>query len=346
MFKLKQYLLIAIAVLAVFLISTIYVNSKVNSPLSKNNHQRQTFEVKSGQSFSEIADGLYKAKLISSARIFKFYGYKKGLSGKVKAGEFNFSPDMSMREILSELVGQSSNTQVTVRIIEGSTLTDIGEYLEKNNIVTKEDFLAVAKSRAQTFGYFGETPRVKSLEGYLFPDTYYFKKGVTSEQIIEKMLETMDKRLNAQMRADAFSKGKSIFDILTLASIVEKEVGRNGTSVSADVLDEERKNVAGIFYNRLNIGMALQSDATVTYITKKKDPSASVEDLAIDSPYNTYKHRGLPLGPISSPSLSSIMAAIYPNDNNYIYFLTKPDGTAVYARTLDEHNANKAKYLK
>jgi UPF0755 protein len=188
-----------------------------------------------------------------------------------------------------------------------------------------------------------------TLEGYIFPDTYFVAKSASANNVIQKALDNLSAKLTPQMRTDISAQHKTIYQILTMASIVEREVGRNTTRLTdTDLaqLDTERKLVAGIFYKRLALGIPLQSDATVTYITKKKDPSATIADTQIDSPYNTYKNKGLPPGPISEPSLSSIEAAIYPQSSDYLYFLSAPDGTAIFAKTLQEQDANKTKYLK
>lgn len=257
------------------------------------------------------------------------------------------------RQARIEEAANQKAVQVSWRAIEGWTIADIAGDLEKRGLVTEKDFNQGLKSALFSYDFLGElkdlTFKPSSLEGYLFPDTYFVAAKPTAKSVIQKMLDNLGGKITEQMRADIKKQNRSIFEVLTLASIVEKEVGRNTATTSAadqQVLQEERETVAGIFMNRLKIGMALQSDATIGYITKKNDPQASSADLLIDSPYNTYKYRGLPPGPISNPSLSAIKAAIYYKATDYLYFLTKKDGTAVYAKTLEEHNANKRKYLK
>ncbi|MCX6796968.1 MAG: endolytic transglycosylase MltG [Candidatus Doudnabacteria bacterium] len=168
------------------------------------------------------------------------------------------------------------------------------------------------------------------------------------EELIKKALDNFCKKITPDMLSDIKARDLTLFDIITLASIIEKETGRNAiTPQQKQMLDEERKIIAGIFYNRLNIGMALESDATINYITGRNNPSPTQEDLSVNSPYNTYKNKGLPPGPISNPSLSSIMAAIYPAQTDYFYFLHKqPSGEAVFSKTFEEHVKNKFKYLK
>ncbi|MBU6447321.1 endolytic transglycosylase MltG [Patescibacteria group bacterium] len=237
---------------------------------------------------------------------------------------------------------------VVWRAVEGWTAGDIEKDLAAKGLVNSADFEAQLKASAQSFDYLGDTPKVRSLEGYLFPDTYFLAVHPTAESVINKMLDNFKAKVTPQLQSQIKARGFTIYQAVTLASIVEKEVGRRSANLSAadlQTLQNEREIVAGIFINRLNIGMPLQSDATVTYITKKNNPQATAEDLQIDSPYNTYKYKGLPPGPISNPSLSSIEAVANYKQTDYLYFLTKPDGTAVFAKTLDEQNANKAKYL-
>lgn len=257
------------------------------------------------------------------------------------------------REARREQIANQKAAQVSWRAIEGWTIADIASDLEKRGLITEKDFNFGLKSVLSSYDFLGElkdfTFKPSSLEGYLFPDTYFVAAKPTAKSVIQKMLDNLDGKVTAEMRVDIAKQDRSIFDVLTLASIIEKEVGRNTTTISAldlQALQEERETVAGIFMNRLRIGMALQSDATIGYITKKNNPQASSADLLIDSAYNTYKYRGLPPGPISNPSLSAIKAAIYYKETDYLYFLTKKDGTAVYAKTLEEHNVNKRKYLK
>jgi len=170
----------------------------------------------------------------------------------------------------------------------------------------------------------------------LFPDTYRVFRDASISDIVKKILDNFNQKLTSELRFEIKSQGKNIHQILTLASILEKEVST----------DQDRKLVAGIFYKRLELGMPLQADSTVNYVTGKDSSRASAKDLEIDSPYNTYKYRGLPPGPISNPGISSILAAIYPSSNNYLYFLTTPDGQVIYNETHDQHVIDKAKYYR
>ena len=252
---------------------------------------------------------------------------------------------------LAEQQKQSQKAvQVSITIPEGWTVEDIAQDLDNNpkrtdepHVVNSADFIAAEQAfSVDNYPLLKSKPVTADLEGFLFPDTYFIPTKVPStttisDVIIKKMLDNFSLKFTPVMVAQAQTGNISIFDAVTLASIIEKEVPN----------DADRKVVAGIFYNRLNMGMALQSDATVTYITHKNNPQSTGEDLSIDSPYNTYKYKGLPPGPISNPSLSSLMAALYPTKTDYLYFLTDPaTGRAVFAKTYDEQLANEKKYLK
>jgi UPF0755 protein len=339
---------LALAVLLLLLAAAIiFIRIKIDSPFAQGSNQ--VFVINPGEPSKIISASLYAQGLISSPWVFDIYASLSGKAVKIEAGQYVLSPSMTMKEILDQLVNGKVKADINVvQIKEGWTLTDIENYLQQNNIAQKADFEAAQAGLANQ-GLFGESLKDKNLEGYIFPDTYFIKKGSSSNEVITKALANLEQKLSPQMRADILAQHKTIYEILTMASIVEKEVGRHTTHLSDMDLTElayERKVVAGIFYRRIQIGMPLQSDATISYITKEKNPSATFADLKIDSPYNTYKYQGLPPGPISNPSLSSIEAAIYPNLTDYLYFLIKPYGTAVFAKTLQEQNQNKAEFLK
>lgn len=255
-----------------------------------------------------------------------------------------------------EIAAQNNKTQeISLTLIEGWTIKDIADYLENQKLVKSENFVNLTKKFIKNnHPLLAQNPKDSGLEGFLFPDTYrVFKPKTdfsdkTGEELIKKTLDNFSKKITPAMLLEVKAKNMTLFDIITLASIIEKETGRNAiTAQQKQNLDEERKIIAGIFYNRLNIKMALESDATINYITKHNNPMPTKEDLEVNSPYNTYKNRGLPPGPICNPSLSSIMAAIYPTQTDYFYFLHKqPSGEAVFSKTFDEHVKNKFKYLR
>lgn len=251
---------------------------------------------------------------------------------------------------------ESKNTkaeEVKVTFIEGWTAREMGEYLEKQGLIRMADFLdAQKKITASDYPFLSSKPDSADLEGFLFPDTYRLlkpKQNLSSDLgpiIIAKMLDTFGEKFSkpAQKQPSVGNKYNT-YELVTLASIVEKESG--GLGYSKTELDLQRQIVAGIFLNRLKAGLPLQSDATINFITKKNQASPSLIDTEIDSPYNTYKYKGLPPGPISNPSLSSLEAVFKPQQTDYYYFLHKqPSGEIVYSRTYEEHLKNKRVFLK
>lgn len=246
----------------------------------------------------------------------------------------------------------------TVKILEGWTTRDIGQYFESQGKWQSEEFLEVAgfpmvdyrrdkdvpelKDWSEEFSFLADKPKYYGLEGYLFPDTYRIYASSTVLDVIEKMLGNFDDKLTDKMRADIKKQGKTIYDIVTMASIIEKEAPINYATGD----NKEARIISGIFWNRLEIGQGLQSDATLSYIFGDNRPAHSGAELEVESPYNTYKYRGLPPGPVCNPGILAIEAAIYPSATDYYYFLTSPDNQVYYARTYDGHLQNKYKYLK
>jgi UPF0755 protein len=333
--KLKIALLAATVLV---LVAVAFYTYQINRPNSKN-PQSVNFVIEPGQSSMQIGQNLKKAGLIKNPVLFEFYAWQKGLDDKLQAGEHQIPTNLSIKDILKILTTIKLIEEDKITIIEGWTLKDIANYLDKRGIANYDDFMKAVQKKASwwdEYDFLKKKPRDVDLEGYLFPDTYRIYKGATIEDILRKMLDNFNKKLTPEMQKEIARQDKSIHEILTLASILEKEVNT----------EEDRKKVAGIFYKRLNIGMPLQADSTINYVTGKNVSRASRSDTETDSPYNTYKYRGLPPGPINNPGISAIKAAIYPQSTPYLYFLTTPDGQVIYSRTHDEHVAAKAKYYK
>lgn len=313
----------------------------LNSPVDANG-QEQVFIVNKGEVIKQIADNLKKENLIRSVFYFK---YEIGSGNNIKAGEYLISPKLSAREIIKILiVGEAVSREKSIRIIEGWSNKDIAAYLEKNNIILAKDFVALTASplNGWKFGFakptfLNDAPRRAGLEGYLFPDTYRIFNNTTGEGVISKMLDNFEKKLTPEIREEIKRQKKMIYEIVTMASVIEKEVR------SAD----DMKIVSGIFWDRIKNGQALESCATLAYILGVNKAQYTSEDTKVDSLYNTYKYRGLPPGPIANPGFNAIRAAVYPEATNYNYFLSDPaTGKTIYSKSLEEHNANKYKYLK
>jgi UPF0755 protein len=216
-------------------------------------------------------------------------------------------------------------------------LNDIGQYLETKNIIPQKDFSDAAQEDfSLQFDFLQDRPKNASLEGYIFPDTYYFPLGVTAEEIIKQALQNFDAKLTPELRDEISRQNKTIFQIMTMSSIIEKEVQTW----------EDKKIVSGIFWKRVEISQPLESCATIAYVTGDNKKIYSYTDTRVKSPYNTYLNYGLPPGPISNPGMDSILAAIYPEKTDYMYFLSTPEGETIFSKTYDQQLQAQKKYLK
>lgn len=336
--------LVAAVVLVTALVTLVYYVIKVNKAASSESREVNIL-VEKGMRTKQVAYLLQDKNVISSANIFLIYSSLHSAGGKIQAGQYVLNANMTIAEIIDILThGKVVSDERTLTIVEGWSNKQIGSYLTKRQI---NDF---DLSLDENYDFkFGDLAQEFSYEGFLFPDTYKLAAGEASPSLIKKMLNNFENKMTDDLLNDISAKKRNLKDVLILASIVEKEVGRNKPSLTQEDLDamhKERLLVASVFYNRLQIGMALESDATVNYVTGKSDRSVSIADTKINSPYNTYQHRGLPPTPIGNPGIDAIGAAISPAQTDYLYFLNAPDGTAYFAKTLAEHSANRAKYLK
>lgn len=297
------------------------------------------FEVKSGENIWNTAGKLKKEGIIDSKIYFVWYVYNNDYRGKIKAGQYILNSKLQIADlmiILSEGDKKDEKESVKITFPEGFSSKQIAERLGENGFDEKE-FLTLIDNPKQfesQYDFLMEIPEGKNLEGYLFPDTYFFFADAKSEDIIKKMLDNFDNRLKEDLRDEIKNQNKTIYEVITMASIVEKEVRTL----------EDKKIVSGIFYNRMNIGQAFQSCATLAFILGENKKQYSYEDTKIVSPYNTYLNPGLPPGPIANPGIDSIMATIYPAKTNYNYFLSNSDsGETIFSKTIEEHNLNKDK---
>ena len=284
--------------------------------------------VKSGTTASEISERLTQLGVIDSR--FRFWWLMKlqGDAGKFKTGTYAFKPHMDEQAVLDKLVA-GDTTIVKFTIPEGFGVKEIAKRLADEGLVDEQDFLEKAKTYAP-YDYMKKLPNERyAAEGYLFPDTYEIQSDVTPELIMKMMTQDFDSRLTPAMRQQAASMGLSIHDLVTLASLVEKEAR----------YDEDRPIIAQVFLKRLQMGMPLQSDTTLQYLMAGPKENVSIADTKIDSPYNTYQHEGLPPGPIASPGMKAINAVLHPAATDYLYFVADHDGHNHYAKTYEEHLA-------
>lgn len=295
-------------------------------------------EVASGSTLTSAAKQLEDAGLIHSHKDFLSYAKKNELVN-IKAGKYQFSKSMTGEEMLRAMVEGAVYRGEKVAIPEGFQLTQIAQRLEENEIVSHEDFMReafhVEKYRRKY--EFLEKAGQENLEGYLYPETYFFEKNSSAETVITEMLNAFSDVYEAELKPLLKEGSLDINEAVILGSVIEKE----------SVLEEDRSVISSVFHNRLNINMRLQSDATVLYALEERKARVLYSDLKVDSPYNTYKVYGLPAGAICSPRKSSIIAAIQPSESDYLFFLTKADGSGeqVYSKTYEEHKVNKKKYL-
>lgn len=336
-------LLIGIIICLLIIGGFIYVVNRISVPASASSEE-VAITIETGKGVREIADQLVQEGLITDPFVFKLYLLVLRDHSKLQAGEYQLARNLSMIELVGRLIlGEVSPKERLITIVEGWNSREIADYLEKQGIIFADEFILAAQTSdtrnilpQKTYGFLEDKPVNQGLEGYLFPDTYRVYKDAGPVKIVEKMLDNFDLKLNAELREKIANQGKTIFETVTLASIVEKEVGT----------EADRKIVAGIFLDRLGMGKPLESDATINYVTGKNVLQPTYQDTEVSSPYNTYKNTGLPSGPICNPSLESIHAVINPTESDYLYFLTKPDGTTVFSKTYEEHLGNKKKYLK
>ncbi len=301
------------------------------------------FTIPEGASALVVSDALQDQGLIASDWRYRLYGRLDAAVGRPKAGTYSLRKGQSYREIARELALGPARDEVTVRVIEGWTVEDIADHLDKNFQVSKDltaSLIGHGINRAPfesslraDYPFLKNLPGNRSLEGYLYPDTYRVWGDQLPDGLVRKQLDEFGSMFATTTIGAQSAPLKTLDDVIILASIVEAEV--------RDVSD--KRTVAGIFLNRLEINMALQTDASIGYITGSGRSRSTAKDLSIDSPFNTYKYPGLPPAPINNPGADSIRAVLDPSPNDYLYFLTDTAGNVYYARTLEEHVANRRK---
>ena len=332
----KRNKILFLTLLGILIVSFLVVYLRlIYLPLNPSSTGEVVFRVEKGEGAKEIALNLEKNQLIRDALMFRFYVLFKGIAGYLKAGDYRLSPAMNIPQI-AEKMFKGDIIKEKIAIIEGWNINDVAKELNsKLNADFKLTELKIADFQKE-FSFLEDAPATASLEGFLFPDTYEIVSGTPLEEIVRKILSNFDKKLSSDLREEIKRQNKSIYEIVIMASLIEKEVRTK----------EDKELVSGILWKRLKAGMPLQIDATISYLTGKKTAKISIAETQIDSPCNTYKYPGLPIGPISNPGLESILAAIYPQESNYWFYLSTPDGKTIFSRTLEEHNLAKATYLK
>lgn len=301
-----------------------------NNPADLSHPQQVIFKISPGQSFNKITDNLFSKKLIASPAKFKLIARLKKSDRKLIAGEYELSRNMTPLEILKQLTDGSVRLH-RLSIPEGFNIHQIAENVESAGFCDKQSFISAVREE-------GLIRKMKisatTFEGFLFPDTYYFSEDVSPQQIISAMIARFHKAFLPKWKTRAQEMGFSVNEIITLASIIEKETG----------VATERPIISSVFHNRLKRKMRLATDPTVIYGIKNFNGNITKKDLNTYTPYNTYMIAGLPPGPIANPGSESIKAALYPAETKYLYFVAKRDKTHYFSSTLTEHNRAVRKY--
>lgn len=322
----------------------LYLNlrkSEIETPAGTDATPVQ-LSIQSGENAATIATRLENLHLIQDAELFRLLLRYWGVDARLEAGDYELRRTMSMSEIVAQLQhGKLRARTITIR--EGLRAEEVAYLLATEGLVDQEEFIRLVRDDTFHYDFLRDRPATapQTLEGFLFPDTYQFPVNITTTAMIDMLLQNFDQRITIEMRQQALNQGLSLYQALTLASIIEREA----------VKPEERPIIASVYLNRLRKGMYLEADPTVQYAkgydsaTGRWWPQLSLDELrAVDSPYNTFLNPGLPPAPICSPGLASIQAVLNPAETKYLFFYAKQDGSHAFAETFEEHLQNQQKY--
>ena len=309
-----------------------WVNYQVQTPTSPRS-QPVNIHIAEGESPDEIAQDLQAKGLIRNKDVFVYYLRYTGARSRLQAGDFVLDRDMSMAQI-TDVLQHSRPSQVSVRLPEGYTVQLMAQEAQKAGLGTAAEYVAAAKEQGWAYDFLKDKPPGTSLEGFLFPDSYLLNKSAGARDLVKRQLDRFAEVFTPEMRAQASQRGLSVYALVTLASMVEREVNR----------DPDRARVCSVFYNRLSRGLTLDVDATVLYGLGKWHETLTADELARDTPYNTYLHGGLPPGPISNPGLAAITACLAPESTTYIHYFTDPRGVTHFASSDPEFEQQKRQF--
>jgi UPF0755 protein len=332
--KLRLMLILGLVVVVLGGLAAYLTIRWTESPvLSESDHPSvKIVVIPEGAAFLQVAQLLEREQLIKSRSVFMWLGKRQEAERKIRPGEYELHAAMPPTEILSRLMAGRVVLH-SLTIPEGYTITQIADVLAEHRITDRAEFVRLAhdKSFVQSLGISAD-----SLEGYLYPDTYRFPRPTAGKDVIKAMVDQLRHVLTTEWQARAKEMRLSTHQVLTLASVIEKETGAG----------DERPHIASVFHNRLKKRIPLQSDPTVIYGLPNFDGNLRKKDLFHPSPYNTYRWAGLPPGPIANPGADSIRAALYPMTTSDLYFVSKNNGTHQFSTTLVEHNRAVEKYQK
>lgn len=298
-----------------------WVNYQVQTPTSARS-QPVTVHITEGESPDEIAKDLLSKRLIRNKEVFVYYLRYTGARSRLQAGDFVLNRDMSMVQI-TEVLQQGHPSQVLLQLPEGYTISLMAQAFEKAGLGSAGNYVAAVSDPAWQYDFLKDRSPGASLEGFLFPDSYALDRSATARDLVKRQLDRFGAVFTPEMRAQAAQRAGSVFNLVILASMVEREVNR----------DPDRAQACSVYYNRLHAGQALKVDATVLYGVGKWHESVTQLELEHDTPYNTYLHEGLPPGPIANPGVAAIRACLNPPQTSYIHYFTDGRGVTHFSST-------------
>jgi len=310
-----------------------WVLERVDGPYGTFPAEGVFVEIPPGATLGGIARQLVAAGVVRDELTFRLAARLERATRRLQAGEYYFAETATPREVVGRIADGDVYTR-RVTFPEGLTIPQLADLFAEQGLGRRDDFIKAARTTSLIAHLDREA---EDLEGYLFPDTYPFARRVTAEEVVRAMVAGFERAFDAELRAAAAARGLTVRQVVTLASLVEKETAA----------PDERTIVSAVYHNRLRIGMPLQCDPTVIYALMRAgtwNGNIRRQDLQIDSPYNTYRYPGLPPGPIAGPGRAALVAALSPADVKYLYFVSRNDGTHVFATTLAEHNRNVARW--
>jgi UPF0755 protein len=329
----KKLLVMSVVGGLFFIVAAVFAGYYAPNPLLA--HRSGYIHVKDAMTASEVAQTLYDKGVISSTTWFRAVAMVTGDASQIKQGEYVVDTSMSVHDLLEKLIsGKSEATRLVIP--EGYTVRKIAQTLDTDTGISEADFLAAAKDTSLLYPYMkGNRDVTFPTEGFLFPDTYFITKDMTAEDVVKIMLKNFDEHLTQPMKEGIAARNMSIYQFVTLASIVEKEAK----------YEEDRPRIASVFLNRLQKHMKLQSDASISYAMGSHKAAYSISETQYDSPYNTYMYEGLPPGPIGNPGMDCMNAILDAPQTNYLYFVADAKGHNYFAVTYEEHMKNVQEHM-
>jgi UPF0755 protein len=320
-------LLVLVIAVAAAATAAFHLYRQAHLPFRGFEGAEQFVDIPSGEGSRAIGARLIAAGVVRDELTFRTALGVTGEARALKAGEYRFAEPLSAVDVIHRIAAGDVYTRV-LTFREGLTAAEMASHFEQNGFGSAESFAAAARNASLIHDI---DPEARDLEGYLFPNTYALPRTATADDLVRRMVALFRQAMDEPLREEAARQDFSVREVVALASLIEKETG----------LEEERPLVAAVYRNRLRIGMGMQADPTVIYalmLAGQWEGNLTRANMQIDSPYNTYRYRGLPPGPIANPGRASLRAALAPADVDYLYFVSRNDGSHVFSRTLAEHN--------